>query len=88
MTWITFLWPMATAACLTMGLIHARIGLRRQPGAAHLLFALTAFVFGAFSVLELAMMLARSPAQFLELQRWANSPRRLLTNSTSRWQSS
>jgi PAS domain S-box-containing protein len=63
---------MVTAACITMGLIHLRIGLRRKPGEAHLLFALTAFVFAAFSVIELAMMRARSSVQFLELQRWAD----------------
>jgi signal transduction histidine kinase len=72
MTWITFLWPMATAACITMGLIHLRIGLRRKPGAAHLLFAFTAFVFAAFSGVELSLLLARSPARFLELQRWSD----------------
>jgi len=70
MTWITFLWPMVTAVCLTMGLIHLRIGLRLKPGAAHLWFALTAFVMTAFSCLELAMIQAENPAQFLALQRW------------------
>ena len=72
MTWITFLWPMVTAACITVGLIHLRIGLRRKQGAAHLWFSLTALFFAIYSVLELAMMHARSPARFLELQRWAD----------------
>jgi PAS domain S-box-containing protein len=72
MTWITVLWPMVTAACLTMGLIHLRIGIRRRPGAAHVVFALTAFLFAVFSVLELAMIRAHSSAQFLELQRWTD----------------
>ena len=72
MTWITFLWPMLTAACITMGLIHFWIGYRQKRGAANFLFALTAFSFAFFSVLELSMMLARSPAHFLELQRWAD----------------
>ncbi len=70
MTWITFLWPMVTAACITMGLIHLWIGLRRTPGTAHKLFALAAFAVAVFSVLELAMIRADSPARFLELQRW------------------
>jgi two-component system sensor kinase FixL len=61
---------MVTAACVTMGLIHLRIGLRRRPGAAHLLFTVTAFVVAAFSCVELAMIRADSPAQFWELQRW------------------
>jgi two-component system sensor kinase FixL len=72
MTWITFLWPMVTAACLTMGLIHLWIGLRRKSGAAHLLFAVTAFGVAAFSCLELAMIRADSAAYFLELQRWVD----------------
>jgi PAS domain S-box-containing protein len=69
MTWITFLWPAVTGACITIGLIHLGIGLRRKPGAAHLLFAVTAMLFAAFSVVELAETLARSPAQFIELLR-------------------
>jgi two-component system sensor kinase FixL len=69
MTWITFLWPMLTAACITIGLIHIRIGLRRMPGTANLLFALAALLFATFSVVELGEMLARSPAQYLNLLR-------------------
>ena len=72
MTWITFLWPTVIGACITMGLIHLGIGLRRKPGAANLVFALTAFSFAAFSSLELAMMLAHSPARFLDLQPWSD----------------
>ncbi|MDH5245475.1 MAG: PAS domain-containing protein [Betaproteobacteria bacterium] len=72
MTWITFLWPTVTGACITIGLIHFGIGLSRDRGTPHMLFALTALSFAVFSVLELAMMLAHSPEQFLELQRWAD----------------
>jgi two-component system sensor kinase FixL len=70
MNWIMFIWPMVTAACVTIGLIHLRIGLRRTPEAAHVMFALTAFVVAAFSCLELAMIRADSAAHYLELQRW------------------
>jgi PAS domain S-box-containing protein len=69
---MSFLWPMVTAACITMGLIHIRVGLRLKAGAAHLIFAFTALLFAAFSVLELNMMLARSSAQFLALLRWSD----------------
>ena len=72
MNWITFLWPMVAAACITMGLIHLRIGPRREQGGAHLLFALTANLFAAFACLELSILMASSPAQFLELQRWVD----------------
>jgi hypothetical protein len=70
MTWITILWPMVTGACVTMVVIQLRVGLRRSPGAAHLLFSLNALLVAVFSCLELASTRAASPAQFLELQRW------------------
>jgi len=70
MTWVTILWPMVTGACVTMALIHLRIGRRNTPGTAQLLFSLSAFVVAAFSCLELASTRADSPAQFLEIQRW------------------
>jgi two-component system sensor kinase FixL len=72
MTWITVLWPMVTGACIALGLIHIRIGLRTRPMAAHLLLAFTAFVFATFSGLELSLMLARSPARYLAILRWSD----------------
>jgi two-component system, LuxR family, sensor kinase FixL len=69
MTWITMLWPMVAGACLTMALIHLRIGIRRRPGAAHLLFSLNAVAVAIFSYFELAVMHADSPAQYLALLR-------------------
>ena len=70
MTWIDFLWPMVTGACVTMGVIHLRTGLRRRPGTAHLLFALNAFVVAVYSVLEHALTRSDSPARYLAVLRW------------------
>ena len=67
---MTIAWPMAIGACVTMGLIQLRVGLRRTPGAAHLLFALNAFVVAVYSVFELALTRADSPAQYLAWLRW------------------
>ena len=61
---------MAIGACVTMGLIQLRIGLRRTPGTPHLLFALNAFVVAAYSCFELALTRADSPAQYLAWLRW------------------
>jgi len=72
MTWITMLWPMVTGACVTMSLINLEIGLRQKPRAAHLLFSLNAFAVAVFSCLELAVMRADSPAEYLALLRWAD----------------
>lgn len=72
MTWITILWPMVAGACLTMALIHLRIGIRRRPGAAHLLFSQNAVAVAFFSYFELAVMRADSPTQYLALLRWSD----------------
>jgi two-component system, LuxR family, sensor kinase FixL len=72
MTWITMLWPMVAGACLTMALIHLRIGVRRRPGAAHLLFSLNAVAVAVFSYFELAVMRSDSPAQYLAQLRWSD----------------
>jgi hypothetical protein len=61
---------MAIGACVTMGLIHLRVGLRRTPGTPHLLFALNAFVVAVYSCFELALTRADSPAQYLAWLRW------------------
>jgi signal transduction histidine kinase len=70
MNWMSIVWPMVTAACVTMGLIHLRTGLRRKAGAAYLLFSLNAFVVATYSVFELALTHAGSPAQYLARLRW------------------
>ena len=70
MTWITMAWPLAIGACVTMGLIQLRVGLRRTPGAAHLLFALNALVVAVYAVCEMALACAGSPAEYLAWLRW------------------
>jgi two-component system sensor kinase FixL len=72
MTWITIIWPMAAAVCLSLGSIELRIGLARPADSARLLFALSAFLTVGICALELAMMQADSPAQFHALQRWGD----------------
>jgi PAS domain S-box-containing protein len=70
MTWMTIMWPMAIGACVTMGLIQLRVGLRRTPGAAHLLFSLNAIVVAIYSGCELALACADSPVEYLAWLRW------------------
>lgn len=70
MNWIDFLWPMVTGACVTVGLIHLWLGLRRKPGTAHLLFALNAMVVAAYSCFEHALTRADNPERYLEILRW------------------
>jgi two-component system, LuxR family, sensor kinase FixL len=72
MTWMTMLWPMVTGACITMSLINLGIGLRQKPRAPYLLFSLNAFAVAVYSFLELALMRADSPAEYLALVRWGD----------------
>jgi PAS domain S-box-containing protein len=67
---MTIAWPMAIGACVTMGLIQLRVGLRCKPGMANLLFALNAFVVAIYAGCELALACADSPAEYLAWLRW------------------
>ena len=72
MSWIDFLWPMVTGACLTLGLINLRIGFAEKPRAARLLFSLSAFAVAFLSAMELALMRADSPARYESLLPWGD----------------
>jgi signal transduction histidine kinase len=72
MTWITIVWPMVAAACLTLGLIELRIGLSQPPRAARLLFSLCAIAVACVAALELAITRADSPIESEALLRWLN----------------
>jgi signal transduction histidine kinase len=73
MTWITVVWPMVAAVCLTLGGINLRIGFSRPVDWARLLFALSAFFTAMVCGLELALMQADSPAHFRLLLRWGDA---------------
>lgn len=70
MSWIDFCWPVATGACLAMGLIHLWTGLRGLANKANLLFALNAFLVALYSRTELGVIQARDPAEYLAWLRW------------------
>jgi PAS domain S-box-containing protein len=69
MNWITVIWPMVAAACLTLGLIELRIGVGQRPRAPRLLFALSAFAVAAIAALELALLRADTLAQWWPVMR-------------------
>jgi two-component system, LuxR family, sensor kinase FixL len=72
MTWIDFLWPMVTGACLTLALINLRLGFAGPRRAAHLCFALSAFAVAFISGVELALMHADSPARYAAVLFWGD----------------
>lgn len=72
MNWISIVWPMVAAACLTLGLINLAIGLTTPPRAARFLFFLSAVSAAAFCGAELALMRADTVDDIWPLLHWAN----------------
>ena len=58
MSWITIIWSMASAMCVTLALIHLTIWFERRSQVVHLLFALTALGAAGNAVAELGMLKA------------------------------
>jgi two-component system, LuxR family, sensor kinase FixL len=56
MSWITVVWSMASAVCVTLALIHLALWFKRRAQVAHLLFALTALGAAGSGLIELAML--------------------------------
>lgn len=74
MNWMTILWPMVSATCLTLAAIHLRIAFgdgRRLP---HLFFALTATSVAAISGFELTLLCTDDLARYQAVLRWACVP--------------
>ncbi|MGO9829301.1 MAG: hypothetical protein ACLPJH_04115, partial [Myxococcaceae bacterium] len=70
--WITIVWPMVAAACLTLGFINLGIGLAQRPRAGRLLFFACALSAAVFSGIELAFIRVDSVADTQPLLRWGN----------------
>ena len=74
MSWVTIIWSMIAASCLTLGAIYCLVWYRNRASWAHLLFSLSAFSTAAFAFFELWMMRAETPAEFLLATKWAQVP--------------
>jgi two-component system, LuxR family, sensor kinase FixL len=74
MSWVTVIWSMTAAACLTLALMHGFIWCRQRKAWANLLFALMAVATAAIAGFELAMMRAATPAAFGLALRWLHVP--------------
>jgi hypothetical protein len=70
MTWIDFLWPMVTGACLTLALINLRLGIAGLMRAAHLFFSLNAIAVVIICGIGLAQLQTENPAQYAVLIFW------------------
>lgn len=72
MTWIDVVWPMMSAASLTLALIHLVIWIKRRNQPVHLLFAIAAAAVSAIALLELMELRAATPEDFAAAIRWAH----------------
>ena len=72
--WINLLWPMGAASSLTLGMVHFFIWFKQKRHLANLLFAFTAVAVASLSMLELAMMHARTTGEYESLMKWAHVP--------------
>jgi PAS domain S-box-containing protein len=74
MSWITVIWSMVAAACLTLAAMHLFIWLKKRTAWAHLLFSLAATATAALAGCEMWMMRAETPGQFGTALRWLHVP--------------
>ena len=74
MSWITIVWSMNAAACLTLAGIYLLVWCKRREDWAHLLFSFTAVAAAAIAAFELAMMHAETVGQYEALMRWIHVP--------------
>jgi two-component system sensor kinase FixL len=81
MSWITIVWSMNAAACLTLAAIYLVVWCKQREGWAHLLFSVTAVAAAAIAAFELAMMHAGTVGQYEALLRWIHVPVWVLTLS-------
>ncbi len=70
LSWVTVIWSMIAAACLTLGAVYFLAWCRNRTAWAHLLFAAIAASTTAYAICELWMMRARTPAELADAMRW------------------
>jgi len=81
MSWVTVIWSMIAAVCVTLAGIYLLVWRRNHSAWANLLFCLTAVSVAAFAFCELRMMRAETPAEFATTLKWAQVPVWLLVLS-------
>lgn len=81
MSWITVLWSMNSAVCLTLAAFYGVVWCKQRDNWVHLLFSCSAVAAAAISAFELFMMNARTVEQYQLSVRWVHVPTWLLTVS-------
>ena len=74
MNWVTVIWSMIAAACLTLAAAHLLVWFRRRTAWANLLFSMTAIATAGLAACELWVMRAQTPEEFGAAIRWGHVP--------------
>ena len=74
MSWVTVVWSMVAAACLTLAGMHLLVWFMRRQAWGSLLFTVTAATTAALAFCELWMMQAGTAAEFGRAVRWMHVP--------------
>ncbi|HEX5398994.1 MAG TPA: PAS domain S-box protein [Verrucomicrobiae bacterium] len=74
MSWVTVIWSMLGAICLTLAGMHLLVWCKRRTTWANLLFSLIALATAAFAGCEMWMMGSKTPAEFAAAVRWLQVP--------------
>jgi two-component system, LuxR family, sensor kinase FixL len=74
LSWITIVWSMNAAACLTLGAIYCVVWCKDRENWVHLLFSVSAVAAAAVGGFELAMLHANTVGQYEALIRWIHVP--------------
>jgi two-component system sensor kinase FixL len=81
MTWVTAVWSMNAAACLTLAGFYLAVWCKQRQSPMYLLFSCSAIAASAISLFELWMLNARTVDQYEQLARWIHVPTWVLTLS-------
>jgi PAS domain S-box-containing protein len=74
MSWVTIIWAMVAATCLTMALLHLLIWLNQRGAWVNLIFAIAAVSVAGIAAAELAIMRAKTTEQIGKAQQWGHLP--------------
>ena len=81
MSWITIVWSMNAAACLTLGAIYCVVWCKQRDSPVPLLFSFSAVAAASVAGFELVMLHANTVGQYEALVRWIHVPVWVLTLS-------
>jgi len=74
MSWITIVWSMNAAACLTLAGIYLLVWCKQREGWVHLVFSCSAVAAAALTAFELVLLRTQTSEQYGAILRWVQLP--------------